>query len=160
MSDDDQVIRRLEALGHSDQELPTAERLASIEATLVGRIGLVERSPEGEFSLRRAAPVLLAVAALLILFVFAAAWFGGDASLTVQAADGSVVIELPDGRSVNASVGLDLPDGSFVDVAEGASVKLGDDLLGPGRYFVRDGRATRTCQSSTHRAARPRPRYG
>ena len=132
MSEDDQVIQRLEALGRSDQSPLTAGRLASIEAKAVGLIDLAEPSPESKSPLRRAAPVILGVAALLMLFVVAAAWFGGGASLTVEAAAGSVVIELPDGRSVEAAVGLDVPDGSFVDVAEGASIKLGDDDLGPG----------------------------
>jgi len=141
MSDDDPVIRRLEELGASEAGSLTNERLASIEARVVGAVGAESPTPVATSPIRRAAPMVLAVAALLLLFVVAAAWFGGGSTLTVQAADGVVTIELPDGRSVDASVGLEVPDGSFVDVAPGASIRLGGGDLGPGTYLVRDGTA-------------------
>ena len=130
MSDDDRLIRRLEALGRSERGQLTHERVASIEAKATAAITLADPSVATTSRLRRSAPILLAVAALLVLFVVAAAWFTGGTALTVQAADGSVVIEFPDGRSLDASVGLDVPDGSFVEVGEGGSVRLGDDRAG------------------------------
>ena len=160
MPDDDRLTRRLEALGRSERGQLTQERLASIEAKATVAITLDDPSSVTTSRLRRSAPTVLAVAALLVLFVVAAAWFTGGTALTVQAAEGSVVIEFPDGRSLDASVGLDLPDGSFVDVGEGGSVRLGDDELGPGRYVVRDGRAvpdrTATAPTSTTSTTTPR----
>lgn len=159
MTDDERLIGRLERLGSSRSGALTDERLASIEARVASAVALTDpvlTDPATAESGRphRLGPILLAVAALLVLFVVAAAWLGGSATLTVEVADGSVVIELPDGRSIAATVGIDVPDGSYVDVAEGASVTLGDDELGPGRYVVTDGRAvpraaTITASSTT-----------
>ena len=59
----------------------------------------------------------------------------------MQAYDGAVTIELPDGRTLDAEVGLDVPDGSFVEVGGDGSLLLGDDELGPGHYETRDGQA-------------------
>jgi hypothetical protein len=141
MPDDDRLIERLEALGSSQPNPLTSERLAAIEATAMSAIATAESPPVGSPRRRAAVPVLLAVAALLIIFVVAAAWFAGGSDLTVQAYDGAVVIELPDGRTLDAEVGLDVPDGSFVEVGPDGSLRLGDDELGPGRYLINNGRA-------------------
>ena len=159
MPDDDRLMRRLEALGRSERGQLTQERLASIEAKATVAITLADPSTVTTSRLRRSAPIVLAVAALLVLFVVAAAWFTGGTALTVQAAEGSVVIEFPDGRSLDASVGLDVPDGSFVDVGEGGSVRLGDDELGPGRYVVRDGRAVPDPTATDRPRPPPRPHH-
>ncbi len=140
MPDREQLIRRLEALGRAEQTPLTHERLTSIEARATESIILGPPSVDDDSRSGKVIPLLLAVAALLLLFVVAVAWFDGGSGLTVAAADGTVVIELPDGRTIDATVGADVPDGSLIDVAEGSSVTLGDDELGPGRYEVRDGR--------------------
>lgn len=140
MPDREQLIQRLEALGRAEPPQLTHERLTSIEARAAESITLVRPSVDDDSLRSKAIPLLLAVAALLLLFVGALAWFDGGSALTVAAADGTVVIEMPDGRRIDATVGADVPDGSLIDVAEGSSVTLGDDELGPGRYEVRDGR--------------------
>ncbi len=137
MSEDDQLIGRLEALGRSEPTVLTSDRLSSIEAATLDAIGRPHATPGSVAGRRRALPILLAVAAALVMFVVAAAWFNGANTLTVDAAQGSVVLELPDGRSVGASAGSDLPDGSIVVIGEGGSARIGDLDLGPGRYLVR-----------------------
>lgn len=154
MTDHSDLVERLEALGAQRPAGLTDARRNAIEARVL-EAPVIGADP----ARRRPVVFMLAAAAAIIAVVLGFAVLRpADRGLVVSAAD-RVVLELADGTSTRAEAGDELADGTVIEIAAGGSLVLGDGVLGPGRYEVRDGRAVPVgpvpATSTTTTVARP-----
>jgi hypothetical protein len=132
MNDRPDVLSRLEQLGRRQPSTLTEDRLASIELRVMTAT-LQQTDPSRSWS-RRAMPIVVSAAAALVLFVVVfAATDRSNGDVTVSSADG-VVLEFPDGSTVDAQSGDAVPEGVVIRVT--GEVVVGSDRFGPGRYRV------------------------
>jgi hypothetical protein len=133
----DPIIQRLESLGQTNAPYLSEAQTRAIEERVLAAGPAIIEEPNVR---RRAVPMLVSVAAVLLIAVVAfAALSGGRNGLTVSAAEG-VMLELPDGSSTAVSAGDDVPDGAIVEVAVDGEVVVDGQRFGSGRYLVVDGR--------------------
>ncbi len=132
MNDRPDVLSRLEQLGRRQPPTLTEDRLASIELRVM--TATLQQTDQTRSWGRRAMPIVVSAAAALVLFVVMfAASDRSNGEVTVSSADG-VVLEFPDGSTVEAQSGDDVPEGVVIRVT--GEVVVGPDRFGPGRYRV------------------------